>query len=228
MLSNQSLRFSGFLATGPDNDIRRCFSRSSHDPGFKTPQPKKTVPTNRAPPPSEGSLVDNAKKGSFPKNNDRNSSTTILCKLDHPKKPSALKIEVAVPSSISSKVAHEDDTEKNGSMVLESGKNVQSGNSVVEKKHVFSKINEEKMHKIGGFRSGSRVVPVLDDEDHNLDVLVSNAAEEAYESQRDAEDLSLIREQLLQIENQQSSLFDLLQVCIDSTMLDVPISLVSS
>ncbi|KAH7515824.1 hypothetical protein FEM48_Zijuj10G0067300 [Ziziphus jujuba var. spinosa] len=203
-----------------DNDTSRCFppiSKSSYDSGSKTHQPKKTVPTNRAPPPSEGSLVNTAKKGSLPKSNDRNSSTSIMCKLDHLKKPSDWKVEVAVPSSMSSKVVHEDDTGKNGSMVLESVKDEHSRDSVVEKKHVFSKINEEKIHKFGGFRSGSRVVPVLDDEDHNLDVLVGNAVEEACESQKDAEDLSLIREQLLQIENQQSSLLDLLQRFIGSS-----------
>lgn len=206
---------------GPDNDISRCLppiSKSSHDSGFKTPQPKKTVPTNMTPP-SEGSLVNTAKKGILLKSNDRNSSKTSMCKLDHHKKSSVWNIEVAVPSSISSKVAREDDTGKNSSMVQESGENEHIGNSVAEKKHVFDKTHEGKMHKFGGLKSGSRVVPFNDDENDSLDVVVSNAAEEVYESQKDAEDLSLIREQLLQIENQQSSLLNLLQVC--TQMLDI-------
>jgi hypothetical protein len=41
---------------------------------------------------------------------------------------------------------------------------------------------------------------------------VSSSAEDFYENHKDYEDLSLIREQLIQIENQQSSLLDLLQV----------------
>lgn len=136
-----------------------------------------------------------------------------MCKLDHQKKSSVWNIEVAVPSSISSKVAHEDDTGMNSFMVQGSGVKEHSGDSVAEKKHGFSKTHEGKMHKFGGLKSGSRVVPFNDDENHSLDVVVSTAAEEVYENQKDAEDMSLIREQLLQIENQQSSLLDLLQVC---------------
>ncbi|KAF3431353.1 hypothetical protein FNV43_RR26084 [Rhamnella rubrinervis] len=202
-----------------DNDINRCFppiSKGSQDAAFKIPQPKKTVPTNRTPP-SEGSLVNTAKKGNLLKSNDRNSSATSKCKQDHHKKSSLWNIEVAAPSSISSKVAHEDDTGKNSFMVQESGENEDSGDSVEEKKHVFRKTHEGKMHKFGGLKSGSRVVPFNDDENHSLDVVVSNAVEDVYETQKDAEDLSLIREQLLQIENQQSSLLDLLQRFIGSS-----------
>lgn len=212
------------LAIGPDNDNGQCFppiSKSSHDAGFKIPQPKKTVPTIRTPP-SEGSPVNAAKKGSLLKGNDRNSNTTSTCKVDHSKKSSVWNIEVAVPSSISSEMALEDDTGKNSFTVQESGQHENSGHSVVERKHVYSKTHEGKTQKFGGLKSGSRVVPFNDDEDHRSDVVVNNAAEEVYESQKDAEDLSLIREQLLQIENQQSSLLDLLQVC--TRMLDNLIS----
>src|SRR5262249_26096982 len=67
----------------------------------------------------------------------------------------------------------------------------------------------------GGLKSGSRVVPFLEDEDcYNKDVEVSNPIDDFSENHKDDEDLSLIREQLLQIENQQSNLLDLLQVNI--------------
>lgn len=184
---------------------------------MKTPQPKKRVPTNRTPPSdSDGSLPNSVKKGSPLKGNDRNSTATMFRKVDHPKKSSQWKIEIAVPSSPSSKVACEDNVVgKNDSPVLESGENEQSGNLKPEtKRAIFSKIREEKVQKFGGLRSGSRVVPFDDDDqNHGSDFVDGNAAEEAYESPKDVEDLSKIREQLLQIENQQSSLLDLLQVC---------------
>ena len=205
-----------FSSIGLDNSIGRCFpplSKSSQDSGYKTPQPKRRVPTNRSPPSdSDGSMPNSVKKGSPLRTNDRNSTSTTSCNVDHPKKPSQWKIEIAVPSSASSKVACEDnDVRKNDSPASESGENERPGNSKLETKHaVFSKIYEEKMHKFGGLKSGSRVVP-FDDSDQNLG---SDGVDP-----KDVEDLSKIREQLIQIENQQSSLLDLLQVCTDGTKL---------
>ncbi|XP_048430547.1 TORTIFOLIA1-like protein 4 [Pyrus x bretschneideri] len=51
--------------------------KSSDDPGFRTPQPKKTVPTNRSPP-SDASLVTTAKKGNPLSRSDRNPDTAVL------------------------------------------------------------------------------------------------------------------------------------------------------
>ncbi|XP_062111767.1 TORTIFOLIA1-like protein 4 [Humulus lupulus] len=211
--------------SSPDNGIGRCFpplSKSSQDGGFKTPQQKKRVPTNRSPlSDSDGSLPNSVKKGSPLKSNDRYSTPTMFCKMDHQKKASRWKIEIAVQNSPSSKVACEDNVGgKNDSPVSESGEK-QSSNLKLETKHaLFNKIREEKVHKFGGLRSGSRVVPFDDDDDeyHGSDVVNDNAAEEAYdENPKDAEDLSKISEQLIQIENQQSSLLDLLQRFIGSS-----------
>ncbi|PON46540.1 Armadillo-type fold containing protein [Parasponia andersonii] len=207
--------------SSPDNSSGRCFlplSKSSQDSSSKTRQQKNEVPTNRSPPSdSDFSLPNSVKKGS-PVSSDRNSTTTMSRKVDHPKKPSQWKIEIAVPSSPSSKVVREDNVVgKNESPVLGNGENEQSENPKLETKHaIFSKIREEKVHKFRGLKSGSRVVPFYDgDENHGPDE--GNAAEEAYENPKDAEDLSKIREQLLQIENQQSSLLDLLQRFIGSS-----------
>ncbi|KAB2628574.1 microtubule-associated protein TORTIFOLIA1 [Pyrus ussuriensis x Pyrus communis] len=63
-----------------DNGIGRCSPpslKSSDDPGFRTPQPKKTVPTNRSPP-SDASLVTTAKKGNPLSRSDRNPDTAVL------------------------------------------------------------------------------------------------------------------------------------------------------
>ncbi|ONI30616.1 hypothetical protein PRUPE_1G262400 [Prunus persica] len=198
-----------------DNGFGRCFppiSKSSDDSNFRTPQPKKTVPTTNRSPPSDGSLVTTAKKG-----NERKSETSLFSKQDH-KKPSDWKIEIAMPNSPSSKLVRKDDILRSDSGDPEAGKNEHIGNNMPETKRVlFSKIHDEKVHKFGGLKSGSRVVPFNEDENFDSDIVVSNAAEEAYESQKDAEDLNLIREQLLQIENQQSSLLNLLQRFIGSS-----------
>lgn len=210
---------------GPDNGSGGCLppiSRSPNYDGFKTPKPKKTVPTNRSPP-SAISFVTTAKRGSPPESNDMNSSTAMFCKLDH-KKPSDWKIEVAVSNSLSTKVACEDGIKRSDLRDFKSVANENSGNSKQEIKRVlFSKIRDETAHKFGGLRSGSRVVPFQDDENPDLGVVVSNTVKEGYENNKEVEDLSLIREQLLQIENQQSSLLDLLQVCRQS--LISPVSL---
>ncbi|XP_016647023.1 PREDICTED: uncharacterized protein LOC103321477 [Prunus mume] len=198
-----------------DNGFGGCFppiSKSSDDSSFRTPQPKKTVPTTNRSPPSDGSLVTTAKKG-----NERKSETSLFSKQDH-KKPSDWKIEIAMPNSPSSKLVHKDGILRSDSGDPEAGKNEHIGNNMPETKRVlFSKIHDEKVHKFGGLKSGSRVVPFNEDENFDSDVVVSNAAEEVYESQKDAEDLNLIREQLIQIENQQSSLLNLLQRFIGSS-----------
>ncbi|KAE8688295.1 ARM repeat superfamily protein, putative isoform 2 [Hibiscus syriacus] len=71
----------------------------------------------------------------------------------------------------------------------------------------FVKVNDEKVQNFGGLRSESRVIPFHDNEE-NLDV---------DENLKDMEDLSLIREQLAQIEDQQSNLLNLLQKFIGSS-----------
>lgn len=210
-------------SSSPVNSSGRCFpsiSKSSNNDAFKTPKPKKTVPTNRSPP-SNDSFVTPSKKESPPKSNDRNSSAAMHRKVDH-KKPSDWKIEVAVPNSLSLKVACEDGIKRSDFDRLESGENENSVNSKSETKRVlFGKIRDEKVHKFGGLRSGSRVVPFQDDEDADLGDRVNNINEEIFENSKDDEDMSLIREQLLQIENQQSNLFELLQKFIGSSQIGI-------
>ncbi|XP_050373353.1 TORTIFOLIA1-like protein 4 [Argentina anserina] len=194
-----------------DNENDRSFpavSKSSND-GFRTPQTKKTVPTNRFPP-SNGSLVTTAKKGSSQGRTERSSDTTKLTKVDH-KKSRDWKCEITMPNSASSKVSRADDIVKCDFEVKDSRETEHDANCVVEDKRVlFSRNCNEKAQKFGGLRSRSRVVP-FDDENHDSDVVASNPAEEVYESPKEAEDLNLIRAQLIQIENQQANLFDLLQ-----------------
>ncbi|XP_050376358.1 TORTIFOLIA1-like protein 3 [Argentina anserina] len=81
---------------------------------------------------------------------------------------------------------------------------------------LFQKSSDNKMHRFGGSRTGSRVAP-YHEENSESTVVVSNATEDIHKNHRECEDLSLIRSQLVQIEQQQSNLFDLLQRFIGSS-----------
>lgn len=81
------------------------------------------------------------------------------------------------------------------------------------KRVLFRKSHVEKSHKVGSLRSMSRVVPCIENETFEPNGFDEFAYEDSYKNHKEAENLSLIQEQLLHIENQQSSLFALLQVC---------------
>lgn len=212
--SNGLLPLSPSKASSKDNGAGGCFppaSKISCDVGFETPQPKKIIPTRS--PPSDNSLVTTARKRSpLQSSNNGKSTTAMFRKLDC-KKPSDWKVEVAVPHPSSSKVACEDDLKRRYLLVSDSEENGNCGDSRPETNRVlFSKISNEKMHKFGCLRSGSRIVPFHENNNSESAVVDSNATEEEiYENQKDIEDLSLIRKQLIQIENQQSSMLNLLQ-----------------
>lgn len=132
------------------------------------------------------------------------------------KKPSDWKVEVAVPNPPSSKVVGADDTGRRYLGVSNSEENGNYGDSRSETNSVLlSKIRNEKMNKFGRLRSVSRIVPFHENSYSEPALVNTNGTneEEIYENQKDIEDLSLIREQLIQIENQQSSMLNLLQVC---------------
>lgn len=212
--SNGLLPLSPSKASSKDNGAGGCFppaSKISCDVGFETPQPKKIIPTRS--PPSDNSLVTTARKRSpLQSSNNGKSTTAMFRKLDC-KKSSDWKVEVAVPHPSSSKVACEDDLKRRYLVVSDSEENGNCGDSRPETNRVlFSKISNEKMHKFGCLRSGSRIVPFHENNNSESAVVDSNATEEEiYENQKDIEDLSLIRKQLIQIENQQSSMLNLLQ-----------------
>ncbi|KAG5236262.1 TORTIFOLIA1 protein [Salix suchowensis] len=169
-----------------DNNIGVCIStasKNSKDVGFRTPLSKKSVPAIRSPP-SDASPVTAAKKQSPARSNDHNSKTGMLHKLGHDRN-SGWKIEIATPQG---KVSG-DDT-KHGSEVQGSGQNGME-QILCQKQNVSSSVASEM---INGTSSE-------DESCYSKDVEVSSSTEDSYE------DLSLIREQLIQIENQQSSLW---------------------
>ncbi|XWS34897.1 hypothetical protein CRYUN_Cryun21dG0076300 [Craigia yunnanensis] len=197
-----------------DNGSVGCFpsvTKSVNDVGFRTPQSKKVVPSSRSSP-SDASTAPTAKKETPLKSNNRDVNTSSFGRLDRTK-PSDWKIEIAEPKSLFSKAY--DNIKKSNLGVLESREIGDSKNSRLETKRVlYGKVHDEKVQKFGGLRSGSRVVPFHDE---NLDVGDKNAAVEVDENLKDTEDLSLIREQLAQIEDQQSNLLNLLQKFIGSS-----------
>ncbi|CAN1311188.1 TORTIFOLIA1-like protein 4, partial [Linum perenne] len=190
-------------AGGPDNG-NGGYTRSYNNVGSKTPPLRKSFPPNRSPP-SDASAVTTAKKQSPARSNDSNSRPALPQKLDH-RRTSAWKVEIAVPREKSC----EDDIKLRESKVPYSSEEVKNGGSPETKRVLFTNNSEiskvDKPQRSGGFRSGSRVVPYNDDDDAE-----DNPAEDMLENPKEIEDLSLIRAQLVQIENQQSNLLDLLQ-----------------
>uniref|UniRef100_A0A2P2JS90 Microtubule-associated protein TORTIFOLIA1-like n=1 Tax=Rhizophora mucronata TaxID=61149 RepID=A0A2P2JS90_RHIMU len=84
------------------------------------------------------------------------------------------------------------------------------------KRSLFSKSSDSKMLKLGGPKSGSRVVP-SHEENVEFSVILKDGIENHDSNHKESEDLSLIRSQLVQIERQQSNLLDLLQNFIGSS-----------
>ncbi|XP_045788633.1 TORTIFOLIA1-like protein 3 [Trifolium pratense] len=80
---------------------------------------------------------------------------------------------------------------------------------------LLNKNSDDKMKRHGGSKAGSRVVP-YHEESHDS-VPVSNVPKDLFKNDKESEELSLIRNQLQQIEKQQSSLLDLLQKFIGSS-----------
>ncbi|XP_021652232.2 TORTIFOLIA1-like protein 4 isoform X2 [Hevea brasiliensis] len=199
-----------------DNAIGECFpsdSDDSHEVGFKSPQPKKTVPANRSPQFDSSSVTTTRKQNPVKSKND-NSKTAMSCKMDH-KKTSAWKTEIV----LSHDAGCGDDIKRCSYGVSESREDANNEKCRPEAKLVLcSRIREDKQHKLGGLRSRSRVVPFNDDDNrYNKDVEVNNPNEEFFENNKDIEDLSLICDQLMQIENQQTNLLILLQRFIGSS-----------
>ncbi|KAG4159302.1 hypothetical protein ERO13_D02G167500v2 [Gossypium hirsutum] len=175
-----------------DNGSVGCFTsvtKSMNDVGFRTPQSKKVVPTSRSPP-SDASAASTVKKETPLESNNSNSNTRRLDR----SKSSDWKIEAVQPKSLFSEA---------------------SGDYNIKRSVSFGKAHDEKVQKFGGLRSQSQVLPFHDEE--NLDVTDKNAALYVDENPKDIEDLCLIREQLAQIEDQQSNLLNLLQKFIGSS-----------
>lgn len=200
--------FFWWLLLGPDSGKGQCFSENSVDTGFKSPQQKEIVPTNGSSP-SKVTFVSTVKRKTPKKISDKNLSTGISCELDHTKCYD-WKLDTSDSNSSPLDTDREDDIKR---CDFEVSKPCLSQMQVNPRKDIrralFSKMSDEKVQKFGGLRSGSRVVPFYDDPGSDFTV---NNISEACEGPQDVEDLSLIREKLIQIENQQSNLLNIIQV----------------
>lgn len=145
----------------------------------------------------DGSPASTAMKRSPLCGNRNKVGPAIFQKLER-KKPSVLKVEIAGPTGSSDVVISDDSRLKQYEQDLSTNEG--------ERKQF-----EKPVIKRALFKGGSRVVPCGDD-----NVVVSNETGDICRNKRDCDDISLIRKQLLQIENQQSNLLDLLQVHLSS------------
>ncbi|XP_061360821.1 TORTIFOLIA1-like protein 4 [Gastrolobium bilobum] len=200
-------------SVGPDDGKGQFVTKSSPNVGSKSTQSKKTVPANRSPP-SAVSVVSSIKRENPLKSNDKDSRMGTLHRQDHGEF-SEEKLDTPVSNSCPSNMSREDGIKTCDFKVSKPAPEQNGINSRAEIKRVlFGKNSDEKLRRFGG--SKSRVVPCYDDGNLDPDVTVNNV-NEVCESPQDVEDLSLIREQLFQIENQQSNLLDLLQRFIGSS-----------
>lgn len=173
---------------------------SCDDVGYVTPQVKRTVLKTR----------------SSPTSSNQKKSPLLNCDVTKPKaskfsyqmdigRASSEKVEVAVQQSpLSEEMAGEEQrgSEHGVSGMEDSGSWTNS--RLQAKRTLFKESSDGKSNnRFGGSRFGARVVPLFENED---------CEPSAVDSQQEFENLSLIQKQLLQIENQQSSLLELLQV----------------
>lgn len=198
------------LSDSPVAIISPSMSPSTQDSfGFETPQRRKSLSKSRSSLSDDSSITDSSSvsKSSFDigfetaraqkpmskgrsslplKTHDKKSSAYQNAE---PRNSSDWKIEVALPPPAPSE-------------------------NVVLKDDV-KKVSEERLPKGSALKSGSRVVPLVEeDEPQGLDV-IGGGNQEVGESNAESEDLTLIRKQLVQIERQQSDLLALIQVfCI--------------
>ncbi|KAI4343798.1 hypothetical protein L6164_011106 [Bauhinia variegata] len=176
-------------------------SQNSCSPGSVMSQfRRKSVPISRSTP--LNSSASNVKK-TGPLNGNKRTNPGLLQKQNHKNKD----VQIAVPNGY---------LEERDETPLERSKKDGSRFSKPEmKRALFSKNPDDKMLKFGGSKSGSRVVPC--DEENQDSIALGNVTKDLHRNQKESEELSLIRNQLLQIEKQQSSLLDLLQKFIGSS-----------
>ncbi|KAK9119575.1 hypothetical protein Scep_017668 [Stephania cephalantha] len=180
---------------------------SSDTRAFESPQFGKTNGPKRRLSLGSRSSASSVNQRTPLKNSETKSSPALFRK-----KPANWKIEIAVPHDPTFPTMGKDERGPE-SMDNESPAYHKSG-----AKNVFANKNSgDKGQKFGGSKAGSRVFPLQQEESLESNVVVSNNTHDVCKYHKNSEDLSLIRKQLLQIENQQSSLLDLLQKFMGSS-----------
>lgn len=179
----------------------------SDDLGYVTPHVKNAAPRMRSPTSNTSSTTSNQKKTPL-KSDFGKPKAARSCEADF-RRPSECRIEVDVPENPISKVAFEEQMNQNLG-VSDSEDSGSCLNRNFEAKCFPFNRNSDERSRIGGSKFGARVVPLYGNSDCDSTGVGINATDMAG-SQKEFENLSLIQKQLRQIENQQSSLLDLLQ-----------------
>uniref|UniRef100_A0A0A9EF94 Uncharacterized protein n=1 Tax=Arundo donax TaxID=35708 RepID=A0A0A9EF94_ARUDO len=164
-------------------------------------------PANRSPPQDPDASQNASNRKTSP-------SSTLSRKNSLPSRPKAdqaknydYKVDVTVaPDATPIKMVTEEKLLKEG--------NVRE--RLEARRTLFQKTGEKGYKKLAGPKSGSRVVPYNGDGDLEDTAKTEDAPEESQPAHKD-EDLSKIRMQLVQIENQQTSLLNLLQKFMGSS-----------
>lgn len=199
---------------GTENGGDSCYpsgSKNSRGAAFETPQfRKRPVVTSRLTP-ADSSSATTARKRSPLKSNEKKPNSALFRKLGN-KKPSDWKVEIAVSNASG---AFEVDCKERNENIPE-GRNFEKNKLTKPetKRALFSK-------NVDGYKNGSRVAPCQEESPASTVVVSNNVTEDLRKNHKESEDLSLIRNQLVQIENQQSSLLDLLQVCVMCLCLEI-------
>ncbi|KAJ7956302.1 Microtubule-associated protein TORTIFOLIA1 [Quillaja saponaria] len=172
---------------------------------------KKSIPASRSITPY--TAATNVKNRSPLSSSDKRMTPGIFRKLDNKN----WNVEVTIPNTPSVKGTNEGDLKVRDENIPERNKKEKSRflNSEM-KRALFSKNLDDKMLKYTGCKTGSRVVP-CQEESQDSTVQDSNIPKDQRTNHKECEDLSLIRNQLVQIEKQQSSLMDLLQSFIGNS-----------
>ncbi|XP_047972115.1 TORTIFOLIA1-like protein 3 [Salvia hispanica] len=157
-------------------------------------------------PHADGSPASTARKRSPLGSNVKKTGPAMFQKLDR-KKPSDLKVEIVTPAGCYGM----ESSDGKGEHAMETSEGEKKAFEKSGIKRALFKENNGK-HKLGFFRGVSRVVPCGD-----TSIVVSNETGDICRNQKECDDLSLIRNQLLQIESQQSNLMDMLQNFIGSS-----------
>ncbi|XP_030938708.1 TORTIFOLIA1-like protein 3 isoform X2 [Quercus lobata] len=179
-------------------------SKNSRGSAFETPQFRKRPVVASRLTPADSSSVTTARKRSPLKSNDKKPNSALFRKLGN-KKPSDWKVEIAVSNA--SGAFEVDCKERN--------ENIPEGRSFEKNKLTKPETKRALFSKnVDGYKNGSRVAPCQEESPASTVVVSNNVTEDLRKNHKESEDLSLIRNQLVQIENQQSSLLDLLQMCV--------------
>ncbi|KAI9086545.1 hypothetical protein K1719_031629 [Acacia pycnantha] len=183
--------------------------QSSCAPGSVVSQlRKKSIPASRSTPPD--SYAASKTKKISPLSSNKRMNTNVARKLNHKN----WDVQITAPNAPSA--AYQGDPEDSDGFVMERSKREKTRFSKPEmRRALFGKNTDEKFHMFGGSKNGSRVVPCHEDSEES--VAVTNSAKNQNKNDKECEDLSLIRNQLSEIEKQQSSLLDLLQRFIGSS-----------